>query len=226
MSDTSRPLSGWGPIRISGGVGAPSPRAVGGDEQRPRAPQAISASGSVDSALIACAGADSAVFGPVYDALAPLAYGVSLGVLCNPDHATEVTQDVMVEVWQAAARFDPARTSARTWVAMIARRRALDCVRSERSRREREQRDLNTADAGATYDNVAEEVERRLEGASVRRCLSSLTSTQREAIVEAYFGGRTYREVAEKLGTALPTIKTRIRDGLGRLRNCLGVSRD
>lgn len=181
--------------------------------------------GSVDAALQACAGADPAAFGPVYDALAPVAYGTSLGVLRDPDHAAEVAQEVMVEVWQTAARFDPARASARTWVATLARRRAVDRVRAEQARRDRDQRDVDTSFSAASHDVVAEDVERRLEGAAVRRCLDSLTSTQREAVVQAYYGGRTYREVAEGLGAALPTVKSRIRDGLGRLRDCLGVAR-
>jgi RNA polymerase sigma-70 factor (ECF subfamily) len=179
----------------------------------------------IDDALVACAAGDPASFGPVYDALAPVAYGTSLGVLRDPDHAAEVTQEVMVEVWQQAARFDPSRASARTWVATLARRRAVDRVRSEQSRRDRDQRDLDTTVAASGHDVVAEDVERRLEGAAVRRCLDSLTTTQREAVVDAYYGGRTYREVAERLGAGLPTVKSRIRDGLGRLRDCLGVNR-
>ncbi|MBO0607461.1 ECF RNA polymerase sigma factor SigK [Myceligenerans salitolerans] len=173
--------------------------------------------------LAACAGGDPESFTPVYDALGPVAYGTALGVLRDPDHAAEVTQEVMVEVWQTATRFDPARGSARTWVATLARRRAVDRVRSEQSRRDRDQRDtdLRTADPGR--DVVAEDVERRLEGSAVRRCIEGLTPTQREAVVAAYYGGYTYREVAEKLDAALPTVKSRIRDGLNRLRDCLGV---
>jgi RNA polymerase sigma-70 factor (ECF subfamily) len=193
--------------------------------QTVRVPPPTTARGPVDAALAACADGDPETFGAVYDALAPVAYGTSLGVLRDPDHAAEVTQEVMVEVWQTAARFDPERASARTWVATLARRRAVDRVRSEQARRDRDQRDLDTSTAGPAHDVVAEDVERRLEGAAVRRCLDSLTATQREAVVEAYYGGRTYREVAERLGAALPTVKSRIRDGLGRLRDCLGVAR-
>jgi RNA polymerase sigma-70 factor (ECF subfamily) len=179
----------------------------------------------VDAALVACVGGDPAAFGPVYDALAPVAYGTSLGVLRDADHAAEVTQEVMVELWQTAARFDPQRASARTWVTTLARRRAVDRVRAEQARRDRDQRDLDTTLAHAPRDVVLENVEQRLEGAAVRRCLESLSPVQREAVVEAYYGGMSYREVAERLGAALPTVKTRIRDGLGRLRDCLGVSR-
>ncbi|MCB7136268.1 ECF RNA polymerase sigma factor SigK [Cellulosimicrobium marinum] len=182
--------------------------------------------GAVDAALAACAGGDPDAFAPVYDALAPVAYGTCLGILRDPDHAAEVMQEVMVEVWRTAPRFDAARGSARTWVATLARRRAVDRVRAEQARRDRDQRDLDTTLATAPRDVVAEDVERLLDGAAVRRCLGSLTDTQREAVVEAYFGGYTYREVAERLDAALPTVKSRIRDGLARLRDCLGVRRD
>ncbi|MFD2793438.1 ECF RNA polymerase sigma factor SigK [Promicromonospora vindobonensis] len=180
---------------------------------------------AVDALLTACAGGDPTSFTPVYDALGPVAYGASLGVLRDPDHAAEVTQEVMVEVWQTAARFDAARGSARTWVATLARRRAVDRVRSEQSRRNRDQRDTDLRMGEAPLDVVVEDVERNLEGSAVRRCIEGLTPTQREAVVVAYYGGLTYREVAEQLGAALPTVKSRIRDGLGRLRECLGVRR-
>jgi RNA polymerase sigma-70 factor (ECF subfamily) len=215
------------PVVTSFSVGAgrragPRPAMV---RQTVRVSRPTSTREPVDAALMACAGGDPEAFGPVYDALAPVAYGTSLGVLRDPAHAAEVTQEVMVEVWQVAARFDPARASARTWVATLARRRAVDRVRAEQARRDRDQRDLDSSLPAAPRDVVAEDVERRLEGAAVRRCLESLTPTQREAVVEAYYGGRTYREVAERLGAALPTVKSRIRDGLTRLRDCLGVAR-
>lgn len=178
---------------------------------------------ALDAALVACAAGSTETFAQVYDALSPAAYGTALGVLRDPDHAAEVMQDVMVELWQTASRFDPARASARTWVVTLARRRAVDRVRSEQARRQRDQRDVDQAGAGTEYDVVAEHVESRLESALVRQCLGSLTDTQRDAVMRAYYGDRTYREVADDLGASLPTIKSRIRDGLIRLRNCLGV---
>jgi len=140
-------------------------------------PPPTTARGPVDDALVACVDGDPASFGPVYDALAPVAYGTSLGVLRDPDHAAEVTQEVMVEVWQTAARFDPARASARTWVATLARRRAVDRVRSEQSRRDRDQRDLDTSVAGAQRDVVAEDVERRMAVRASRAPPSGAAST-------------------------------------------------
>lgn len=175
------------------------------------------------AALVACADGSPDAFATVYDALAPAAYGTAWGVLRDPDHAAEVTQEVMVELWQTASRFDPARGSARTWVVTLTRRRAVDRVRSEQARRQRDQRDLDERAAGSQGDDVPGTVERSLEAAAVRDCLDSLTETQRDAVLRAYYGARTYREVAEDLGAGLPTVKSRIRDGLIRLRDCLGV---
>ena len=125
-----------------------------------RVPPPVTTNPAVDAALAACAGGDPAAFAPVYDALAPVAYGTCLGVLRDPDHAAEVVQEVMVEVWQTAARYDATRGSARTWVATLARRRAVDRVRAEQARRDRDQRDVDAATAAAPRDVVVEDVER------------------------------------------------------------------
>lgn len=176
------------------------------------------------AALEACARGDRDAFEAVYDGLSPAVFGTAVGVLRDRDHAAEVTQEVMVEVWQQAARFDASRGSARTWVVTLAHRRAVDRVRSEQSRRVRDQHDVDRSTAAAERDVVSEHVETLFEQAAVRDCLGTLTDTQRDAVVRAYYGGRTYREVAEDVGAALPTVKSRIRDGLIRLRDCLGVT--
>ena len=95
-------------------------------------------------------------------------------------------------------------------------------VRAAQAGAERERR-VAVSHVDTPYDDVVEEVTTSLEQQQVRRCLKNLTDLQREALTLAYYGGYTYREVAEKLDTALPTIKTRMRDGLIRLRDCLGV---
>jgi RNA polymerase sigma-70 factor (ECF subfamily) len=122
-----------------------------------------------------------------------------------------------------ATRFDPTKGSATSWIFTIAHRRAVDRARSEQAGAARARR----VAAGAIetpYDEVVEQATANLEQQQVRRCLQGLTDLQREAITMAYYGGYTYREVAELLNTALPTIKTRMRDGLIRMRDCLGVS--
>ena len=142
-------------------------------------------------------------------------------VLRDPALSEEVAQEALVEVWRTAARFDPARGSAAGWIFTIAHRRAIDRVRAEQAAADRERR---AATASVPFDDVVEEVTARLEQQAVRRCLRALTQMQREAILLAYYGGLTYQQVAERLDAPLPTVKTRMRDGLIRLRDCLGVS--
>jgi RNA polymerase sigma-70 factor, ECF subfamily len=168
---------------------------------------------------------DQAAFDAVYDRMVGPAYGLIRRILRDPAQSEEVTQEVLLEIWRSARRFDPARGSAMTWAMMIAHRRAVDRVRSAAAEAQREQRSVAAAETieGAQADEVAEEVEATLERERVRRCLDSLTPIQRESVTLAYYGGYTYREVARRLQVALGTIKTRIRDGLLRMRDCIGV---
>jgi RNA polymerase sigma-70 factor (ECF subfamily) len=165
---------------------------------------------------------DEDAFAALYDAVAGRVLGLVRRVLRDPAQAEEVTQEVLVEVWRTAARFDPARGSASAWILTMAHRRAVDRVRSEQAHTDRGER-AAAADARTPYDHVVEDVTARLEREQVRRCLGTLTDLQREAVTLAYYGGYTYREVAERLAVPLPTVKTRLRDGLIRLRDCLGV---
>jgi RNA polymerase sigma-70 factor, ECF subfamily len=172
--------------------------------------------------LRAVARGDEAAFASLYDLVAPRVYGLIRRVLRDPGQAEEVTQEALVEIWRTAARYDPARGSGTSWVFTIAHRRAVDRVRSEQAAADRTVK-AGIASVTRPYDEVADEVSGRLERQQVRRCLDDLTDLQREAVTLAYYQGHTYREVAELLGTPLPTIKTRMRDGLIRLRDCLGV---
>ncbi|WP_433200855.1 ECF RNA polymerase sigma factor SigK [Dactylosporangium sp. CS-047395] len=175
-----------------------------------------------DDLLVAVGRGDEAAFGRLYDRVAARVYGLIRRVLRDPAQAEEVTQEALVEVWRSAARFDPSRGTAAGWMLTIAHRKAVDRVRSEQAGAER----LAKAGAAAVetpFDEVAEAAGRRLEQQQVRRCLDGLTELQGEAIRLAYYEGRSYPEVAELLRIGLPAVKTRMRDALIRLRDCLGV---
>jgi RNA polymerase sigma-70 factor (ECF subfamily) len=165
---------------------------------------------------------DEQAFATLYDAVATRLHGLVLRVVRDPAQAEEVTQEAMVEIWRQSARFDPALGSPLSWLMTIAHRRAVDRVRSAEatSRRDTSYHQQNQV---TDHDSTAEAATQNLEGRRVRQALGSLTDTQRGALELAYFGGYTHNEVATMLGIPLGTAKTRIRDGLIRLRDALGV---
>ncbi len=165
---------------------------------------------------------DEQAFGRVYDLISPTVYGLVRRILRDPAQSEEVTQEVLVEVWRSACHYDARRGSPQAWVMTLAHRRAVDRVRSEQASSDREAR-AAAADTQRPYDEVAEEATNRLERERVRRCLDTLTELQEQSVRLAFYGGYSYREVARLLSAPLGTIKTRMRDGLIRLRDCLGV---
>jgi RNA polymerase sigma-70 factor (ECF subfamily) len=187
-------------------------------------PAAGSGEPEPDALLQLVARGDEAAFEKLYDVMIGPVFGLIRRVVRDPAQSEEVAQEVMVELWRTAARYSPDRGSAMTWVMTMAHRRAVDRVRSAQSSIDRETR-VVSSEGARPFDEVAEQVTMRLEHEQVRRCLGTLTDLQRESIMLAYYGGRTYREVGELLDTPLGTIKTRLRDGLIRLRDCLGVAR-
>ncbi|MEW2429239.1 sigma-70 family RNA polymerase sigma factor [Micromonospora sp. NPDC047644] len=201
------------------------PRMSGDPEQGRRlraVPPDTATPPNADDLLTRVARGDEAAFAMLYDAVAGRVLGLARRVVRDPAQAEEVTQEVMVEVWRTAGRFDAGRGSASAWILTMAHRRAVDRVRSEQAHTDRALR-VAATETHVPYDEVVEDVSARLEREQVRRCLDRLTPVQRESVTLAYYGGHTYREVAEKLQTPLPTVKTRMRDGLIRMRDCLGI---
>lgn len=181
-----------------------------------------SVSSSAASALQRAGRGDEAAFAEFYDAVSTVVYGTVLRVIRNPAMAEEVTQDVFVELWRLAPRYEPSKGSPAAWAATIAHRRAVDRVRSVESARARDEADARQS--ARDHDVVVEEVTTRLDRARVVEALKQLTAPQREAVSLAYYGGHTYREVAVLLDVPEGTVKTRIRDGLIKLRDLLGVA--
>jgi RNA polymerase sigma-70 factor, ECF subfamily len=179
--------------------------------------------GALESLLERVAQGDQGAFESIYHAVAGSVLGLARRVLRDPAQSEEVAQEVLIEIWRSASRFDPAKASAMTWILTLTHRRAVDRVRSAQASADRDHRTALREHTPA-FDEVSEEVEHRVEREQVRRCLESLTQIQRDAVTTAYYRGHTYPETADLLGVALGTIKTRIRDGLIRLRDCLGVT--
>ncbi|HEY1117743.1 MAG TPA: ECF RNA polymerase sigma factor SigK [Acidimicrobiales bacterium] len=167
---------------------------------------------------------DQAAFAELYDATSARVHGLVLRVVRDRAQAEEVTQEVFLEVWRTASRYDSERGSALAWLMTIAHRKAVDRVRSAEAstRRDRTYHDRNHV---VEHDVTAEAAHASLEARRVRTALTQLTGIQREALELAYFGGYTHTEVAALLDLPVGTAKTRIRDGLIRLRDTIGVGR-
>ena len=166
---------------------------------------------------------DRAAFAALYDATASRVFGLVRRLLVDYAQAEEVTQEVFLEIWQSANRYEPSRGSAMSWMLTLAHRRAVDRIRSAQSSRDRDTK-IGIRDFDREYDHVSETVEVRLESERVTRALQKLTELQRQAVVLAYFRGLSHSEVAALLHVPVGTVKTRLRDGMIRLRDEMGVT--
>jgi RNA polymerase sigma-70 factor (ECF subfamily) len=166
---------------------------------------------------------DEEAFASVYDRVVSPVLGVVRSVLRDGAQSEEVAQEVLVEVWRTAPGYRADRGTVINWILTLAHRRAVDRVRSVEAAAARDHK-AAALSRMPEYDEVVEQVEARIEREQVRRCLSGLTEIQHQAVTLAYYRGLTYRQVAEALTLPLGTVKTRLRDGLIRLRDCLGVT--
>lgn len=169
-----------------------------------------------------CGRGDEAAFAELYDLTSPRVFGMVLRVMRDRSQSEEVTQEVFLEIWRTASRFDASKGSAVSWLLTIAHRRSVDRVRSAESSSHRDTT-YHQQSQTPPHDATAEAAHSSLEGHRVRQALHSLTGIQREALELAYFGGYTHTEVAAQLDLPVGTAKTRIRDGLIRLRDTMGV---
>jgi RNA polymerase sigma-70 factor, ECF subfamily len=183
-------------------------------------------SNELDVLLRQVARGDSAAFATIYDLTKARVYGLVTRVLRDPGYSEETTQEIYLEVWRSASQYDPAKGSPLAWLMTMAHRRAVDRVRAEQAGSSRESRygAANTeTPSAAAHDPVAELAIAGDERRRVTQCLDALSDAQRQCIELAYYQGLTYSEVSQRLAANLSTIKSRIRDALRGLRNCLDV---
>jgi RNA polymerase sigma-70 factor (ECF subfamily) len=166
---------------------------------------------------------DEAAFAEFYDATSARAYGLALRVVRNPAHAEEVTQEAYFDAWRSSTRYDAGRGSAAGWLLTIVHRKAVDRVRSVEAATARDE-SWDRETAPVDHDQTSEAAHASLDAARVRGAVATLTDVQRQAVELTYFGGYTHTEVAALLDVPLGTAKTRIRDGLIRLRDLMGVA--
>ncbi|CAM4144588.1 Sigma-K factor [Mycobacterium basiliense] len=184
-------------------------------------------SNDLNALLRRIARGDSEAFAAFYDHTKTRVYGLVTRVLRDAGYSEETTQEIYLEVWRTASDYDAAKGSPLAWLLTIAHRRAVDRVRTEQAGSQRESRygAANVVPTSASgHDPVADSAIAGDERRRVTECLDRLTDAQRQCIELAYYGGLTYAEVSQRLAANLSTIKSRMRDALRGLRQCLDVS--
>lgn len=165
-------------------------------------------------------GGDREAFAALFDRHAPVVLGLLVRILGSRPEAEEVLQEVFLQAWRQAARYDPGRSTPRGWLLVLARSRALDVVRSRESRRRRE---AETSVAPEVAPVGTEELEERERRSQVSSALGLLPSEQRRCIELAFFEGLTHTQIADRLDAPLGTIKSRIHLGMNKLRQVLSA---
>jgi len=166
---------------------------------------------------------DREAFAELYDRTAPRVFGLVKRLLRDHSQSEEVTQEIFLEIWQSATRYDPSKGGAISWMLTMTHRRTVDRIRASQASRDRDVR-IGIRDYAPEYDSVAENVEVHIESERVKVAMKRLTELQRQAVELAYFGGFSHSEVSVMLKVPIGTVKTRLRDGMIRLRDELGVA--
>jgi RNA polymerase sigma-70 factor (ECF subfamily) len=166
---------------------------------------------------------DQKAFATLYDEISPRVFGLIRRLLVDHAQSEEVTQEVFLEIWTNATRYEPSKGGASTWILTMAHRRAVDRIRASQAGRDRDVK-IGIRDYVGEYDNVSETVELTIEHERVKKAMAQLTELQRQAVTLAYYGGYSHSEVAAMLKVPIGTVKTRLRDGMIRLRDELGVA--
>ncbi|MER7674021.1 ECF RNA polymerase sigma factor SigK [Kitasatospora sp. NPDC096128] len=172
---------------------------------------------TVDRLITRVGNGDESAFNQLHDTVSAALFLIVLRVLRDRSQTQEVVQEVLLEIWGKAHRFEAAKGTAMAWIATMAHRRAVDRVRTERAAAERDRR-ARLLDHAPAFDDVSEQVEHRLRHEQVRDCLRSLTDLQRQAVELTYYQGLSGQELADRLNLPLGTAKSRVRDALLRLR--------
>jgi RNA polymerase sigma-70 factor, ECF subfamily len=178
---------------------------------------------SAEDLLGRVAAGDRSAFSELYDRIAPRVFGLVKRLLRDHAQSEEVTQEIFLEIWQSASRYEPNKGGAMSWVLTMTHRRAVDRIRASQASRDRDAK-IGIRDWAPETDTVAEHVEITIENERVKSAMQRLTELQRQAVTLAYYGGYSHSEVAEMLSVPIGTVKTRLRDGMIRLRDELGVT--
>lgn len=198
-------------------AGGPAPRFVPSES-----PHREDARPSAEQLLGEVAKGDERAFEQLYEQVAAPLFGLIQRVVRDAAQSEEIAQEVLVEIWRTATQYRADRGSALNWILTLSHRRAVDRVRSAQARKDRETRQASE-DYHRPFDEVTDTVTARWEQRQLQRCISTLTELQRESVELTYYRGYTHRQAAGLLEAPLGTVKTRLRDGLIRLRDCLGV---